>query len=251
MVNETATFALNGDVPLDQFVTGIRHWAGMLAQLSREVHPDATVEWIIEDLQPGSATTTARAVSDESTNIRPILTFYSRVARDMEQGQEPAASPKVREHAQALVRLIGPSITSIRFETSEEDVTIHAGGEAQPAIAQLRAYGAVAGRIQTMSSRRRLSFTLYDSIFDRAVNCYLQADQQHLVADKWDQRVVVDGIISRDPDSGRPVAIRAISAITILSDHQQGDYRDAAGLFPLEPGEESAVVVLHRIRDAW
>lgn len=251
MAGESVTLALNGEVPIDQFATAIHHWAAMLAKLSQHINPGTRSEWIIEDLQPGSATTTARGEADDPAILRPVMQAYAAIGRDLQVGREPAYPPDIRQHARAIIRQIGANITSVRFETPDEDVTIGGHGEVTEAPIQYRAFGAVGGRVQTVSSWRRLGFTLYDSIFDRGVSCYLQAAQQHLIADKWDKRVLVEGVVSRDPESGRPVAIRDIAKIVLIGEDERGDYRDAAGLFPLEPGEESGTVVLRRIRDEW
>jgi hypothetical protein len=253
MADETVTLALNGDVPIDQFATAIQHWAAMIALLTEYISPGTHAEWIIEDLQPGSATTTIRGEADDPAVLAPVRRAIVAIGRDLEADREPAYPPEIRRHARMIRQQIGPRITSIRFETPDEDVTIRPREGVTPdeEAAQFVAFGAIAGRIQTVSSRRRLGFTLYDSIFDRGVNCYLGADQQHLVADKWDKRVVVEGVVSRDPDSGRPVAIRNIVAIDLLGEDEHGDYRDAAGMFPLAPGEESATVILRRVRDEW
>lgn len=251
MSGESVTFALNGDVPLDQFAVALHHWSALLTQLAVELQPQAKIEWIIEDLQTGSAIMTARPVTDDANSISPILRAYADIARDLQNLQEPTYSPKVRKHAHAIVQQIGPNITSVRFETPDEDVTITAHRQQGTPVTPLKAFGTVGGRVQTLSSRHRLGFTLYDSLFDRAVNCYLKAEQQHLIIDKWDTRVVVEGMISRDPDTGRPVAIRDITDVITISEQEHGDYRDAAGLFPLESGEESGMVTLRRLRDEW
>lgn len=253
MADETLTIALNGDVPIAQFATVMQHWAAMVAQLTQYINPGARAEWIIEDLQPGSATTTIRGEAEDAGVLPPVRQAIVAIGRDLEAHREPAYPPEIRRHARIIREQIGAKITSIRFETPEEDVTIRPqqGVDVVVQPVQFVAFGAISGRIQTVSSRRRLGFTLYDSLFDHAVNCYLRVEQQHMVADKWDKRVVVEGIVSRDPDSGRPVAIRNIANIVALREDEHGDYRDAAGLFPLKPGEVSGTVTLRSLRDEW
>ncbi len=251
MAGETVTLALNGEVPLDVFADEVRHWTALLGALAKAVSPEANIEWFIEDLQPGSATTTARGESEVPESIPPVVRAYVGVGQALRRHEEPPYPPIVRRHAQAMIRHLGANITSIRFETSEEDITITARAQEVARPEPLRAYGTVAGRIQTLSSRKRLGFTLYDSLFDKAVNCYLRAGQEHLIRDKWDRRAVVEGTISRDPESGRPVAIRNITDIVLLPEGQRGDYRDVEGMLAPFPGEEPAEVIVGRLRDAW
>ncbi len=251
MAGETVTLALNGEVPLDVFADEVRHWTALLGALAKEVHPNTNIEWFIEDLQPGSATTTARGESEAPEAVHLVVRAYADVGQALRRHKEPLYSPLVRRHAQAIVKHIGANVTSIRFETPEEDITITSQAQEIARPDPLRAYGTVAGRIQTLSSRKRLGFTLYDSLFDKAVNCYLRAGQEQLIRDKWDRRAVVEGMISRDPDSGRPVAVRNITDIMPLPEGQRGDYRDAEGMLASVPGEEPAEVIIGRLRDAW
>jgi hypothetical protein len=251
MAGETVTLALNGEVPVDQYADAVGHWAAMLARLTAELYPGARVEWIIEDLQPESATTTARVEADEPVQLGTILRAYADVGRDLQARREPSHSPGVRQHAQAIVRHIGPRITSIRFETPDDDVTITALGSEAERPLPLRSFGTVTGRVQMLGSRRHLGFTLYDDLFDRAVNCYLRAEQNDLIRDKWNRRVMVEGTISRDPESGRPIAVRDIVAIELLPEVGPDDYRAAEGMFADLPGDESLVTTMRRLRDDW
>lgn len=251
MASETVTLALNGEIALDVFADEIRNWTALLSALAKELAPRANIEWFIEDLQPGSASTTARAESADANASALVIRAYADVGRALQRHQPPPYSPAVRQRASAIVKHIGKNITSIRFETPDEDITVVAHDRESQSPDLLRAYGTVAGRIQTLSSRKRLGFTLYDSLFDKAVNCYLRADQVDLIRDKWDRRAVVEGLISRDPETGRPVAIRAITDITVLPENVRGDYRDAEGMLANVPGEEPAEVIIGRLRDAW
>jgi hypothetical protein len=112
------------------------------------------------------------------------------------------------------------------------------------------AFGAIEGRVETLRSRSRLSFTLYDSLDDQAVTCYLRPEQQELVRDAWNRRVVVEGWIKRDSTTGRPVEINQIERITILPEVVPGSYRRARAILPALPGAEAPEVVIRRLRDA-
>src|SRR5262249_46580164 len=90
MADETVTIALNGDVPIDQFATAIVHWSAMIALLTEHISPGAKAEWIIEDLQPGSATTTIRGEATDSAVLRPVRRAVVAIGRDMEANREPA-----------------------------------------------------------------------------------------------------------------------------------------------------------------
>ena len=251
MPSNTITLALTGDVPLDVFADEMQHWSGLIRALSSELDPAANIEWVIVDLQPGSAQLTARGEAHEPDAVERVVRAYATVGRALEQGGQIPFSPQVRRHAQAIVRHLNDKVTAIRFETPEDDFTIMAQASSQARPAYLQAYGTVTGKVQTLSSRRRLSFTLYDALFDKAVNCYLKEGQEDLVRDKWDRYAIVEGRVSRDPMTGRPVAVRDITDVQLLPIIGHGDYREARGVIPWSDDGEKPEEVIRRLRDDW
>lgn len=93
----------------------------------------------------------------------------------------------------------------------------------------LQAYGAIEGRVQTLTSHGGLRFVLYDALFGKAVYCYLEAGNEELMRGAWDRRAVVEGWVSRDPTTGRPVSVRRVSVVNLLDDLERGSYRKARG----------------------
>lgn len=115
--------------------------------------------------------------------------------------------------------------------------------------ALLGAYGSIEGQVETLISRRRLTFTLYDSLSDQTVFCYLQQDQAELIRDAWGRWAIVCGWIRRDPNTGRPVAISPVRAIDVVPEVQPGSYRRARGVAPADAAEPSPEVAIRRLRD--
>ena len=115
----------------------------------------------------------------------------------------------------------------------------------------IAAYGAVEGRIQTLTTRRGLRFTLYDSLHDRAVSCHLREGQQETMRGLWDRCAVVQGRVSRDAITGRPIAIRNITKIEPRPEARTGSYLEAREASPLRPGDPMPEDTLRKIRDAW
>ena len=254
MADTSVTLELDGDIPLPVFASEMHHWSALIAELSSEINRGVRIEWFVDDLMPGSAKATARGESEDEETVSEVVREYMVIAHDLQSHRRIGYSMKLRRHARALVSVVKvkPKVRAIRFLTAEDDVTI--GSEDrndQPRPALLRAYGAIEGRVQTLSSRRGLAFTLYDSQFDKAVSCYLRDGQESLIEDKWNHPAVVEGIVSRDPITGRPVAIRHITGVTRLPDSIEGDYRDARGIFKMLPDDERPEVTLRRLRDAW
>ena len=49
---------------------------------------------------------------------------------------------------------------------------------------------------------------MYDELFDSAVSSYLGEEHEDMMRDAWGKRLIVEGWIRRDPETGRPVTVR-------------------------------------------
>ena len=142
--------------------------------------------------------------------------------------------------------MLGQRVTSVRFETAEEDITILARPSRADRIQP--AFGAIEGRIQTLTNRNTLRFTLYDTLYDRAVSCYLVEDQEDIIREAWGRKAIVEGLVTRDADTGRPTTIRGVSKIHLVSD-APGNYLDARGIMPVPDGTPFPEDIIRRLRD--
>lgn len=254
MANDTVTLALQGDVSLDQFAEGIVRFSALIRELSVESGvPQA--RWQVEDLEVGSTTATARGVANGSNgSVERVVASYLEVGRALEQGITIPFPSRVREEAVALTKLLGVGVEAIRFETADADAIIRSFEEAtptpRPPVERAAAYGAVRGRVQTLTSRNSLRFTLYDAVHDRAVSCYLAEGSQDQARDIWDKMATVEGWVSRDPESGRPLSVRRIRRVTVIEDEGEPQgYLQARGAHP-RGDHPPAEVRIRRLRDA-
>jgi hypothetical protein len=258
MANEPFTIELSGDVSLAVFADEMHDWNTVLILLAEEVSTAAPVSYIIAGLNAGSAVATVLAECEDEEALTEIRHRFEVTGRALQSGTPiPFGSERYRRAALKLISPIGKGVTAIRFETAAEDITITArvtgrrGHHAQPFSRSLKAHGSVTGRIQTLTSRRGLAFTLFESHFDRAVHCYLDQGQEDLIRDKWDRRATVFGLITRDPLNGWPVTIRQIRAIVLEQEPSTADFRTARGVIPYSPEAEPIGDTLRRLRDAW
>ncbi|MDQ3692079.1 MAG: hypothetical protein M3464_00420 [Chloroflexota bacterium] len=250
MPNSTMTIAFNGEVSLDSLVRAITNFRSLVNALTAEVSPGARIDWWIDDLQGGSAIATIRGQSPTMEAVEPIADAYLVVGRALAEGRKVPYSPRVANEATALTKLIGDDITSIRFETEEDDATIVDPADVGHRPPVSAAYGAVEGRIQTLTSRESMRFTLYDAVYDRAVSCYVEAGQQDIMRNAWDRRAIVEGWVSRDTATGRPLTIRRVQRITLRDDVVPGSaIRAARGIAPLGPGAPAAAEAIRWLRD--
>ena len=100
-----------------------------------------------------------------------------------------------------------------------------------------------------MNSHGSLRFTLYDVNDDKAVSCYLPegTESENTMLDLWGKLVEVEGNISRDPDTGRPLTIREIAGVEPIEPGPT--WRDALRAAPGFLGATKSEDIIRRARD--
>lgn len=253
MSDNTLTLYLTGDVSLAQFAEAVRHFSNLVDLLSREVAPETEIDWMVEDLQAGSALASIVGVAERETPVLRVVRAYEAVGQSLQRGEPILFSEPIRREAVAITKVINDKITSVSFQTAEEDAIVYADYDA-PRATKLEprvSFGAVKGTVETLSSRGKLKFTLYDPIFDKPVTCYIASeDFRSRLKEIWGKSVTVYGRVTRDPQHGRPMSIRDISRIEDVLSVKPGSYKAARGAFNWSEGDEPAEVTIRRIRDA-
>ena len=249
MPNNTMTFILDGNVLLSDYASALYHFNDLIDARATEFHAKNDVDWYIDELERSSARATIRGESQRQRPIDDVIAAYVNVGRALEANAPVPYSPSVSRSAKRIKEVINGHVTSIRFETADSDIIIsHLNGPAAQPISIPSAYGVIEGRIQTLSNRGTLRFTLYDSLNDRAVSCYLDEGNEGWMLEAWGRRASVKGLIARDPESGRPITIRYISDIKLLPDGY-ANYRDARGAVPLPSDMPLPEEIIRRMRD--
>lgn len=269
MPDNTVTLVLDGDVPLAEFAKAIVAFNELVAALSAEVS-SSPLDWVIQDLQYSSALASALAIGPPK-DIDSVIVAYGNVGAALETNTPIHYKEPVRVAAKKIVAVADSRIKAVRLETAKTEsivrlapvIPINQASELEVVAAaptapmatpkfvpHPHAFGAVKGRIQTLTSRGGLRFTLYDLLFDKAVSCYFEEGKQDLIRDMWGKMAMVEGVVYRDPNNGRPLAIRRVSNITALREPDKNlDYRDALGAAPSLTGM-SPEEAIRRIRDA-
>ena len=255
MPDNTVTLVLDGEVTLPEFSKAIVGFSELVNALS--VEAGGGLDWVMQDLQVSSALASALAIGEEP-KIEAVVTSYENVAQALEQNIEIPYSAPVRAAAKKLVSIEDNRINAVRFETAKREFIVRiapisiatAVSPQLSARATIPAYGAIQGRIQTLTTRGALRFTLYDLLYDKAVSCYLAEEKRELIRDSWGSLAIVEGVVSRDPITGRPLSIRQVSEITSMKKSESRfDYQQARGIAPSITGL-SPEEAIRRIRDA-
>ncbi|MEO8053253.1 MAG: hypothetical protein ABI833_22865 [Acidobacteriota bacterium] len=281
MITDTLTIVLDGEVPLAEFARTIESFYELVKALSDEVGtPD--LDWVLDDLQVSSAFATIRAPHDPQSAER-VINAYAEVGHALEVDGPMEFSPRVRSAARKVVSIRDPRVRSVRFETRLRDATVKISPskpvelppaeEAQIQVEQINvtgpipvprqvsprptlsvalppSLGGIQGRVQALSNRGGLRFTVYDLLYDKAIGCYIAEGKEELLRNIWGRLAVIEGMITRDPINGRPLSIRQVSDITMLPDPRGArEYEDARGavtsLTGLSPED-----AIRKVRDA-
>lgn len=250
MGGNTLTLALDGEITSAQFAKAMTNLDKLVRAITAGVGANKDVEWVIDDLQKSSAIATLRAVTDSPEKAEQAIQVYEQVGQALSDGLPSPFSKRIDDSARALVGVLGGGITSIKFETARHDVLITSAPSAPAARAISDAYGAVEGRIQTLTNRTSLRFTLYDTLHDKGVSCYLDEGQEERMRGLWGKMAVVEGLVSRSPASGRPLTIRSIMRIERTPEEPEGDYTRAIGVISIPEGAPMPEEVIRRMRDA-
>jgi hypothetical protein len=249
MTKTTLTLVLGGEVPLDRFAEGMQGFRQLIEALTQEVSGGAKIAWVIDELAGGSAVATIRGEAEQIEDVERVVRAYAVVGKALERHEVIPYSERVAKAARKLASVLDGNVTSLQFETETETAMITEGIPYE-SWTKCAAFGTVEGRVETLRSRHRLSFTLYDSINDEAVYCLLRPEQVELVRNAWGKRVIVEGWVERDPASGRPIKIDPVESITILPELVPGAYRQARAVAPAPHSAPSPADAMRRLRDA-
>jgi hypothetical protein len=260
MLNDSATLQLQGEkIPLRAFADAMLHFRGLIAALSDGIPGGREVEWVVDDLANGSATATIRGevLPGRESIVDQVVRAYDSLGAHLDKADLSEYQPRVVKEAMALTGILNGKVDGLLFQTALHDWIIrkprhedHVASSAWSVVGAREAYGAIEGRVQTLTNRGKLRFTMYDTLDDRAVSCYVDEGQEHTMVGIWGKRVIVAGLVSREPATGRPVAVRQITSITELPERGPGSFRDARGIIPLRPGGLLPEEAVRRMRDA-
>jgi len=260
MSDKTITLKLQGGVSVETFAAAMVHFQKLVAGLCADAKAKG-MPWTVSDLQAGSATVTVRAdLSNGFTETQAdvVVSSYERVGRDLAEHEGLSGySARVRRPALALAEIATLKVEEVVFETAEVDVLIRAPRQLEQVAAlseaipfPTAALGSVTGRVQSLSNRGGLRFTIYEVLSDRAVSCYLSSGSEDTMLGIWGKLATVYGEVSRDAATGRPIAIRQISSVDPHDECETEKYKKARGAVVPLTGSELPEDIIRRLRDA-
>lgn len=250
-MKNTISLKLIGDVSLSDFSEVMGHLSSLIDNLTFDVGEKAEIEWEIARLEGGSATAVIVGKSFDEEAIIKVVQAYEVIGEAIANDTPiPYAEPIAKE-ARAITGVLNGKITSLKMSTDEFEAFIdHSVETENEEKEQDFTFGTITGWVETLSKRGQMRFILYDTLFDRAVECHIAKDQEHLLLEAWDKKITVAGKVYRDPETGRPFKVRDINYIEVKREVPPGSFMDAEGVVPWKDGDEYPEEIIRRYRDA-
>ena len=240
---------IGGEVTVDLLSAALAQFTRALE--AAEASHGASIRWVVTGLDHGSATALARAIPTDSrseTLAPQVCLSLVEAGRAVMEGKADEALPMTRyltklqglaSHDQpVLIDCAGVAVEFAPVETAEFSLT---NDDHHSAL------GTIRGRIEMLSQRRGLHFSLYDLVYDLAVSCFPAKDMESTMRDAWGQVADVTGTVKRDPATDRPRSIRDITSVELIDEEDDFGYRAVRGALETR---EPAEVLVRRMRDA-
>jgi hypothetical protein len=139
--------------------------------------------------------------------------------------------------------LMVENIAVAEQDTSKEEIALETEKKYSKSI------GIISGYVRAISDDPKLKLVVYDKLFKTPVDCYLVAGQEDLAREVWRKEVSVIGTIYRDRQSGRPLMVEEIKKVEINQPAVETPFEELQGITGWQPGDETAVEFIRRLRD--
>ncbi len=251
MPKDTLTLELEGSVSPAEFAQAAAGFWQLVSALQKHVAPNAHIDWTVSDLQAGSASETITCESAESAEIQNLVKEYHAIGLARSEARPLAYPSSIVKAVEKVTGVLNGRITAVRFDSRYGIATVTSPKYKGPDIKHLATtFGAVTGRVQTVTNRGGLRFTLYDLLNDKGISCYLSEGQEELMRGVWGHVAIVEGLTTRETGTGRPVSVKQISDVQRYADVEPGSFREARGAVRPEPGGMAPEQIIRAFRDA-
>lgn len=163
MARADLTLHIGGEVGIDDFVRRLRHFDTMILRMVRELKAPKS-EWVISDLDAGSATATVSTEWDSSDLVDQIEAGYLGVARALSR-DDPSLSSFSNSVMKEARRW--PPATERpheeEFTARNETVSLIPPEELEKLAHRIIAFGEIRGLVETASIHASEYFAVYEA----------------------------------------------------------------------------------------
>lgn len=234
------TIDLEGDLPLEKFEKAIGAFFDLIKEVTKEaLHENQRIRWTVT-VRAGSAVLNAIPHYTEisAAHVRDILHAIPLGIKSIEKGTDEVPRFFNREAVRAVRKLgslqgLKPTdITAVRIRSGPEKafVTPKSVVVADSLIGgQRQSYGAIEGKMQTITDREGFRLVVYDSLFDYRVDCFIDEELMEKAVGSFRKRVRVSGMVQYDR-KGDPVSIKVDDIYTFRPNSELPSVREMIGI---------------------
>ena len=260
MEGHRVTLTLGGRadaVPLGSFLSAAQTLADLLEQLDRKLsgRPQATLDWVITNLELGSVTIEAEAQPrDDTLDLAPLVTsrFVDGLALVERAAERPTDfTDEMLEASKRLVSVLDDSVSRVVVRASGKQVAVsqHVAANVDALIGPRHvSLGAVEGALEAVSLHGRPTFNVYERVHGRRVRCDFALEMLDSVKEALGKRVLVKGTV-RSNARGEPVSVRVSDLRIFPSRAATAGRPSITGLDPGFTGEATAAEYVAERRD--
>ena len=236
------TLTLEGPkIPGTQFVTGINALFKLINVVSDDVMDTRrAVDWVVS-VEPGSVVVhfdpePGTALIDD---VPKAIKFISDGLAHLEDGREDRPSyfnDDALKSAKSLANLVKvgrDELSRVRVDFSERRQTLSKRAVATvDAMFQVHrsTFGSVEGYLQTITSRGKYQFRIYDRLTDHPVTCFFPNELKQEVLKAFDKRVQAYGMVNYRKE-GKPSSINVEDFKVFASSDELPSFSDIIGIY--------------------
>lgn len=235
------TLDLRGELPAEKFERAISAFFVLIREVTNKALSEKQrIRWTVT-VRSGSAIVNAIPHFDADTE-RPAMEILHAVPsgiRSLESGVEEMPKLFTRDAVKA-VRILGKlrgmkatDLTAIRIRSDSDKsvVTTKSVAVVDTLIGgQRQSYGAIEGKMQTITERGGFRFVIYDSLHDQRIDCFIDEELMEEAVRNFGKRVRVSGLVQFDR-LGDPVSIKVTEIYVFRPNNELPSVREMRGIF--------------------
>lgn len=240
MADGLVTFHMHGATTLAQFRDALDRFHELAEAIAAEVAPDQPFEWVIEELEAGSAKAAFATVTERPEYGAEVRRGITDALEAGQSGKVIPFGPRAMRATRGVLRLVGDQASEgLDIETDFGAIDVPAPVLLTPTVNRrpVVSFGMVKGEVDA-ATRSRSRFVVLVEPDRRPVPCTLDraAENDPLLFRIFGRRVRVRGEISRDRTSGRLIRVRTAAENVELLTDERPSFERALGVIRIPRG---------------
>jgi hypothetical protein len=239
--SETLTLDLKGSaLPMAKFEKAVVAFFALIREVTAEVEARGEkVKWTIS-VKSGSALVTAKPSYEPESRkaalrvLRSIPTGISQLEKGTDELPRDF-TPKAAELVKVLGTIKGDGDEGVagvrlRSEIGPVPITTKSAFSVDSIMGfQHQSHGSIEGRMQAISERHGFRFVIYDSLFDRKVDCFFDEELVEKAVSSFRKRIRASGTVQYNRH-GQPVSVNVTDIYEFKPNAELPSISDVKGI---------------------